>query len=442
MRILRLQAENVKRVKVIDITPDRHVNIVTGANGSGKSSTLDCIPWALLGKKAMADVPLARGADRGFIKLDLGEDGEVELRVNRTLRPDGKHELEILSPEGASYKSPAALGESLLGALSVDPQEFMHLKPAEQARVLGDLVGLTDGLKAIERERADVFELRTDVNRRLKDARAELAAAERAVQDENATPVDAADLLAQLETATRRNAVREDLRRQLNQWEERTNAKTAEINRLEAELREAREEREAMHDAYDRTEKQLMEELATTIPDETNIRAKLLNGERINADVAARRTRDAIRLKVSALESSSADYTAQLNDFDATQRELVASAPMPIDGLTLTTEGVFYDGLPLSEDQLSTALLWRVCVAIAMALKPKLKVIRVKQLSLLDNATKQMLFDIVRERDCQLWCEENDESGTFGYVMVDGTGHEAPAGIAGTHNTTEQNSAE
>ena len=46
MKILKLQAENVKRLKVVEITPDGNVIMIGGPNDAGKSSVLDSMEYA------------------------------------------------------------------------------------------------------------------------------------------------------------------------------------------------------------------------------------------------------------------------------------------------------------------------------------------------------------------------------------------------------------
>ena len=48
MKIIELQAENVKRLKAVDITPDGTLQIIGGRNAQGKSAVLDSI-WLALG---------------------------------------------------------------------------------------------------------------------------------------------------------------------------------------------------------------------------------------------------------------------------------------------------------------------------------------------------------------------------------------------------------
>jgi recombinational DNA repair ATPase RecF len=44
MKITKLIAENVKKLSVVEITPDGNLVQITGKNGQGKSSVLDAKP--------------------------------------------------------------------------------------------------------------------------------------------------------------------------------------------------------------------------------------------------------------------------------------------------------------------------------------------------------------------------------------------------------------
>ena len=73
MRIISLQAENLKRLVAVNIQPDGNVVEITGKNGAGKTSVLDAIYWALAGKDGIQSTPIRKGEDHAVIKLDLGE---------------------------------------------------------------------------------------------------------------------------------------------------------------------------------------------------------------------------------------------------------------------------------------------------------------------------------------------------------------------------------
>ena len=75
-RILNLHAENIKKIKVTDITTDPNSDtvIISGANGNGKSSVLDCIEMACRGGDSLPDMPIRRGKEKGLIEMNLGEE--------------------------------------------------------------------------------------------------------------------------------------------------------------------------------------------------------------------------------------------------------------------------------------------------------------------------------------------------------------------------------
>jgi predicted ATP-binding protein involved in virulence len=72
MKIVNLKAENIKKLVAVEISPTDNTVIVTEKNGSGKSSVLDTIWWALSGTKHIQDKPIRDGQTKASIRLDLG----------------------------------------------------------------------------------------------------------------------------------------------------------------------------------------------------------------------------------------------------------------------------------------------------------------------------------------------------------------------------------
>ena len=126
MKIIRLTAENVKKLKVVDITPVGNMVQVTGKNGSGKTTVLDSIWWALGGKEGIQSVPIHTGEKKARIRLDLGE-----FVVERKFTPSGTT-ITVSNSDGAVYPSPQAMLDSLLGGRSFDPLAFSRMSPRAQ----------------------------------------------------------------------------------------------------------------------------------------------------------------------------------------------------------------------------------------------------------------------------------------------------------------------
>lgn len=69
MKIISLQAENVKRLTAVSITPDGNLVQISGRNGQGKTSVLDAIWWALEGAANIQAEPIRKGADEAQRKV-------------------------------------------------------------------------------------------------------------------------------------------------------------------------------------------------------------------------------------------------------------------------------------------------------------------------------------------------------------------------------------
>ena len=96
----------------------------------------------------------------------------------------------------------------------------------------------------------------------------------------------------------------------------------------------------------------------------------------------------------------------------------ITAAQMPIEGISFGEGEVLFNGLPFVQS--SSAQQLRVSVAIAMAANPKLRVLRIKDGSLLDESNLALIAEMAERDDYQVWIERVDASGKVGIVMEDG----------------------
>src|SRR5688500_9341273 len=122
-RVVRLQAESVKRIRAVDISPSGAVVTIRGKNAQGKSSVLDSIQYALGGKGAAPPRVIRDGETEAVVVLEL-----EDLVVERRWSSNDRSTLEVRSKEGAKYSSPQAMLDRLVGDLSFDPLAFLRLK--------------------------------------------------------------------------------------------------------------------------------------------------------------------------------------------------------------------------------------------------------------------------------------------------------------------------
>lgn len=113
--------------------------------------------------------------------------------------------------------------------------------------------------------------------------------------------------------------------------------------------------------------------------------------------------------------------TTKLETLDADKRGQLSAAKFPVDGLSIdlvNEGGVLFKGFPFS--QASSAEQLRVSVAMGMALNPTLRVMCIRDGSLLDEDSMQMLADMAEAGDYQFWIETVDTTGPSTIVIEDG----------------------
>jgi hypothetical protein len=106
----------------------------------------------------------------------------------------------------------------------------------------------------------------------------------------------------------------------------------------------------------------------------------------------------------------------QLKKAEQSRAQLLEGAEWPLQGLSVGDSGVTYNGVSI--DELSTSEKIRVGASIAVAQKPKARVILADDVSLLDGDNLAILHEICR--GFQLWQVVNDDSGDVGFYIEAG----------------------
>lgn len=398
-KIVRLESTNYKRLKAVEIAPDPDGNlvIVAGKNGQGKTSILDSITAALGGVSAKTTPkPIRDGEERAEIILET-----EDLIVTRRFTASGST-LTVKAPDGAVYPKGQAKLDDLLGRLSLDPLAFTQLSDKDQLATLLGLVKLPFDPEQLAAERKELFEVRTEVNRELKQVQSAADAIPVTKEMADLKTVSVTDLLKEFRDGQALNERIAEADRAVVAWQ-------AKVDRLTAELAEAQE---ALDNASDYSAK------APEPVDLEAIQAKLDNAEQINADVRTFESWTRASDAVTERQAEAADLTAKLEEIDRRNADGLAAAEFPVEGLGFDESGVTYNGIPFK--QASAAEQLRVSLAMAIALNPKLRVIRIADGSLLDSDNLALVESIAREHDFQVWIEMVGDGNGRGIIIEDG----------------------
>lgn len=427
-RIVSLQAENIKRIKAVKIQPNGSMVVIGGENGQGKSSVLDSIMYALAGGKSIPSKPLRNGAKNGKITLKLDETAHGKLIVERTFTEKGS-QLVIKSPDGYEAPSPQAILDSICGKLAFDPLEFSRQKPKEQLSMLRDLVGID--FTGLDNERAAAFQTRTSVNREVKQLEGELAGLP-FHEDAPAAVVSVADLAKQLDDASRKNQQNDKVRRGVEECnglvanaESRAESLRGQIADLQSKL-EAEESHIVTLRADARKAKLIADELADC--DLAPLREQIATAEDVNAKVRANQKRAEVEAKLSAARGRSHTLTERLEAIDAEKEAELSAAKFPVEGLGFGEDGITLGGLPF--EQASSSERIRVSAAMGLAMNPDLRVMLIRDGSLLGTEAMVMLGKLAEENDGQVWVERVSDGAEVSVVIEDGSVKEDRTAIA------------
>ena len=399
MKIVSLTAENVKRLKAVEITPDGNVVTITGRNAQGKTSVLDAIWLALGGGPAQKGTskPIRDGEDHASVTLDLGD-----VVVTRTWKGD-KTALTVTAADGAKYSSPQGVLDALVGRLSFDPLEFTRLSARDQKAALLDLVDLSVDLDALDADRKRFFDERTEVGRQGK-AIGDVVV-DGSLPTEEAT---ASEIIGRIRASEDHNRLVAKAKTDRERAEFDAERTTQQIAALQSDLALIEEARLAANEWLKSNAKH----------DTTALEADLANVEQANAAIRANNEARAKTERKAALRAAYDALTAKVASVDQAKADALAGASFPIEGLAFDESGVTYQGVPFS--QASSAEQIRVSLAMAMSLNPKLRVIRILDGSLLDADNLALITEAAVAADYQVWIERVSDPSETAVVIEDG----------------------
>lgn len=438
--IVGLSVDGYKRLRAARLRPTKTGLVrVRGRNAQGKSSLLQAIQAGLEGRAAAEEEPIQRGAHASRVLMDLGE---IVVRKEWSRDAGGKAKAAIsITAAGTKVRSPQAVLDALRGHLA-DPVRLMTMDAKARGAEVLRVLGIDDELRALEREHDARFEERRDLGRdadRTRKAMEAMAADLPLMlpdEDEGQDSITFDALTGQLDEARRANAAVSDRRTRLRAAEIAGRAAAGRVSGLEARLAELDAERERVLAALEKasadvascrvewTTAKAAVETAQEV-DEAPILAQmraLEAGREDRAKVAAYR-----RAEAAAEEAGNLHFEAdqKVEDVRGRINALLAGAKFPIDGLSIDpeTRDLLVNGIPF--DQASHSEKIRVAAAIAMSGNPKIRVMFVRDGSMMDEDSLAQLESMAEAAGWQVWVELVDSKREgVGVWIEDGEAYE------------------
>jgi len=410
--ITQLTAENVKKLEAVHITPDGKPVILTGQNEAGKSTVLDCIWMALRGE--VPAQPIRQGQQKASIKLSIQIDGQDEdITVERTFTSKGSY-LAVKDAKGKKQTSPQKLLDGLISSLTLDPLAFSRMKPAEQRETLLRIAGID--LTDWETRHKEAYDNRTLANREAKRKEQAWEGMRDAAEGTPEAEQSANELIAEIEDMRQKQKDRQDAQDEGVKLDNDKADSIIRIKELKAKL--AQEEKN-----LERFEKAIKEHTIPEAPDGEAVakkRAELDRIEETNREVRRRIAKEEAKDETDQAKKNAETAQKKIDALLKEKAKVLESADFGIPDLFVNDDGVLFEGNPL--EQQSSARTIEISTRIAMRDKTKLRLLIIRDASLIGTPIFKRIAEMADAEGYQLWVERfQEEPGEEGIHIVDGT---------------------
>lgn len=383
VKITALEAENVKRIKAVALTPaPTGLTLVGGNNNQGKTSVLDALAWALGGDRFRPDAAQRDGAVApAHLKVKLSNGVVVERK--------GKNaSLTVTDPTGR--RSGQQLLNAFVEPLALDLPRFMDASDKEKADILLRIIGIGTELHTRDMEIKALYDKRTFTG--------QLAAQKKHFADELISypeapdkPISASDLIRQQQDILARNGENQRKRNQLDKLIDEKNQLNFTLRDLDEKIEDLKEEYEQTQAKFTDLEKQIFQarKSAAQLQDESTaeLEASIRDIEDTNRKVRA-------NLEKARAEDEAAQYSGEYDRLtEAIQQKradrmaLLNGADLPLRGLSVEDGALTYKGKHWRDMSGSDQL--RVAAAIVRRLNPDCGFVLLDKLEQMDMTTLQ-----------------------------------------------------
>ena len=414
MKIIELSSQNILRLDAVEITPEGNLIIVGGENAQGKTSVLDSILLAMGGKKAKHQEPLKQGKKKGKIVINVGN-----FTVTRIFTQKGGSLKVVNNNDQKVYSSPQKMLDELVGQLTFDPLIWSGMQDKQQMETLKALVGLD--FMELDAKRAELYTERTDLNRDAKRVKGLVDSAEEH-DDVPLVEVSVSELVDELNKAQAIIYSRDSDEIEICRLKDAYKEKKADIEEwqgLIAGLQKRINEAISTMDDIKSKGRSLQERLdSTPAPGINSIQKQIDSAEDTNHKIRSNSALHDNKKLLKNIEKKASDLTDQISSIDEQKASQLSNAKFPVAGLSFDEDGVLYQGVPFA--QASSAEKLRVSVAMGIALNPDLKVLLIRDGSLLDDNNLKIIAEMADKSGHQIWLERVGKGKECSVIIEDG----------------------
>lgn len=415
MKINRLEAENVKRIKAVRIEPTANgLTVIGGNNGQGKTSVLDAIAWALGGNKFRPSDPQREGSViPPAIKITMSNGLVVERKGKNS-------DLKVTDPDGE--KAGQKLLDSFVEELALNLPKFMQADGREKAKTLLHIIGVEDQIEELEKKEKQTYDERRYIGQ-IADQKEKFAKEQTYYPDAPDDIVSPFELIKQQQEILARNGEKARIRANATEMERKADIAEKELSLAYAAAADVEKRLEAAKEAYNKA----MEDKETAFFDAekagedestAELEASIANVDEINRRVRA--NLDKLKAEDDAREYRK-QYEAKTDELEGIRKaktDLLKSADLPLPDLSISDGELIYKGQKW--DCMSSAEQLKVATAIVRRLNPECAFVLLDKLEQMDLATLAEFGEWLEEEGLQAIATRVSTGDECSVIIEDG----------------------
>lgn len=434
---------------------------LTGGNGTGKTSVIDAIKYALTNDSEREYI-IKQGASEGEIIIET----DTGLYIDRRKRTN-KADYKSVKDGGKEVSGPESMLRKLFTPLQLDPVKFIQMDKKEQSRTILDLIefdwdlnwireqfgeiprdvnydqNILQVLNDIQSDNGYYFQTRQDVNRDLRNKRAfveEIAASiPTGYEAEKWETYDLGTVYRRIEKAKEVNSRIERAKLFKDSYDNKVRGYQAEkeiqisaekeaiaterdnltstIERLKAEIKAAEDKLltldDRLEDKVQLAESRYNEKIAKLdsdmktadeyigrVPiDVSGDQEEVRTAEEMKKHLNEYHRMQSLEEDCAMLQAESAELTRKIELARNLPGKILETATLPIDGLTVEGGIPLIHGLPVSN--LSEGEKLNLCVDVALARPNNLQIILIDGAEKLSDENRKKLYNKCREKGLQ-----------------------------------------
>lgn len=372
--ITALEAENVKRIKAVALTPaPTGLTLVGGNNNQGKTSVLDALAWALGGDRFRPNAAQRDGAVApAHLKVTLSNGVIVERKGKNST-------LTVTDPTGR--RSGQQLLNAFIEPLALDLPRFMEASDKEKADILLRIIGIGTELHVRDLEIKSLYDKRTFTGQ-LAQQKKHFAEELIYYPDAPEEPVSASDLIHQQQEILARNGENQRKRNQLVQLTDLLERQKKVVADLEFQLSTEKQRLTTMQ-----ADVKIAQTSAENLQDESTaeLEASIRSIEETNQKVRANLEKARAEDEAAQYASDYDKLTEAITQKRADRMALLNGADLPLPELSVEDGALTYKGKHWRDMSGSDQL--RVAAAIVRRLNPDCGFVLLDKLEQMDMTT-------------------------------------------------------